>query len=123
MEVGDIMKTGKIKINEETKVEYNEFGNVSRVENTQVLSEKQGELQAVFYYRIEKEAGLSRNDENGETYPVYCHIKINYENEMSDDTKEFAHKLYYPEQMAQEHEIDIEHITPISKEEYEMEMK
>ena len=105
-----------------TTVELNEFGNVSKVEMTHILSETQGTLEQTFYYRIEKEAGLSTDDETGEQFPVYCHIKIHHENEMSEDTLDYAHKIHYPLQLSAEHGMDVAHITPISKEEYEQEM-
>jgi len=108
-----------IKVNEGDKIQYNEHGNVSRVEQTQVLSEIKGNFTQTFHYRIEKEAGLSVNEETEESFPVYSKIEIQYEKEMKEDTLHFAHEHYYKEQISKEHGINLEHIIPISKEEYE----
>ena len=117
------MEKNTLRVTKDTTVEVNEFGNVSKIKTEEVLAEKQGELEKVFHYRIEKEAGLSTDDETGEYFPIYCHIHIKYENEKKEDTIHFAHAVYYPKQISEEHGIDLAHITPISKETYESETK
>lgn len=113
------MKKNALKIEDHTTVELNEFGNVAKIETTKTFAEKQGTLEKTFHYRIEKEAGLSTDEQTGEHLPVYCQIQIHYENEMSEDTLEFAHTVYYVLQISDEHGIDVAHITPISQEVYE----
>lgn len=111
-----------LAIQENDKVELNEFGNVSKVERTETFSDDPSNFSKTFHYRIEKEAGLSVDEETGEMFPVYSKIEIKYENEMKEDTLQFAHEIYYKNEISKENEIDLKHITPISKEQYEEEM-
>lgn len=116
------MEKNTIQVNDNATIELNEEGNVTKITETKQLSDIVGTFSHTFYYRIEKEAGLSTDDTTGEQFPVYCQKYIEYENEMTEDTLHYAHHVHYRNQISTENDINIEYITPITKEAYEKAM-
>lgn len=123
MKVGMMMKEENVPVREKITKEYNQYGNVSKLQIEKSFAEKQGEREHTFYYRIEKEAGLSVDEKTKEMFPVYCQVKIIYEHELSAETLHDAHHYTYVLKLSEEHDIDVEYITPITKETYENGMK
>ena len=116
------IKKRQLNVTDEANITLNEHGNACRVEMTNELSDVHGELSATFHYRIEKEAGLSTDDQTGEQSPIYCRTIIQYENPMDEETLAYAH-MHYAVQLSDEQNIPFEYITPISAEEYQKEME
>ncbi|MFF2532494.1 hypothetical protein ACFVS2_26865 [Brevibacillus sp. NPDC058079] len=92
---------------------------IKRVEIKEVHSDEVGKFTSVFYYKLHKVLRVGLN-ENGEPTEAFCTFIIQHQNPID---YEFFHQEVYRNELAQNGNCDPKYIIPISKEEYEEEMK
>lgn len=69
-----------------------------------------------FYYRIEKEAGLAKNNETGENEPVYCEITFDVASALTEELLREGQE-YFRSVVANKLFTDIKYVKSITKEE------
>lgn len=83
-------------------------------------------MKARFCYEVSAEAGLDEDD-TGMRYPVYVGTAFNTVNNEPVEIPEEQHKLQHNgairEMIAQQLDVDVTMLTPISAEEYDLAMK
>ncbi|MFE8701177.1 hypothetical protein ACFYKX_11280 [Cytobacillus sp. FJAT-54145] len=93
-----------------------QMGPIKSLKFTEFFLDEQGQHVYTFHYRIAPEAGLSHGN-----YPTFAKIEIKTKNPITVESLERLHNEYFRLETALKGDFNPDYITPISKEEYDLE--